>query len=182
MVGVEIVFRPLAHGDLPLLQRWRAEPHVARWWGDDYSIAEVEAEFGPVIDTTEPSEGHIVVCDGAPIGFVQRYLLSDYPDWIRTLEPAGDFSAAAGIDYLIGESTSIGRGIGTAVVAAYVASTFVRYPQARGIVTDVDQRNVASWRVLEKNGFVRVWAGQLDAKDPWDRTPCYVYALERGLR
>ena len=28
------VFRPMTAADLPLVRRWLAEPHVARWWGD----------------------------------------------------------------------------------------------------------------------------------------------------
>ena len=30
----DYVFRPMTTGDLPLVRRWLAEPHVLQWWGD----------------------------------------------------------------------------------------------------------------------------------------------------
>ncbi|HWB36124.1 MAG TPA: hypothetical protein VHA75_08875 [Rugosimonospora sp.] len=39
--------------------------------------------------------------------------------------------------------------------------------------------NVASWRALERAGFSRLWAGQLDSDDPADAGPAYVYAVDR---
>ena len=156
--------------------RWRAAPHVARWFGDDHSPAELEAEYGAAIDGREPTELFIVELGGAPIGFLQRYLLADHPEWITTLQPAGSFATAAGIDYLIGDRDRTGRGVGTAMIGAFVALTWDRYPGVDCIVTDVDQDNRASWRALERNGFDRVWSGVLGAGHP---SPCFVYALPR---
>ena len=32
----DYAFRPMTKGDLPLVRRWLAEPHVAQWWGDPH--------------------------------------------------------------------------------------------------------------------------------------------------
>ncbi|HEX3907325.1 MAG TPA: acetyltransferase [Mycobacteriales bacterium] len=37
----------------------------------------------------------------------------------------------------------------------------------------------ASWRILEKAGFSRIWSGELDSPDPSDEGPQHVYVLSR---
>jgi RimJ/RimL family protein N-acetyltransferase len=57
-----------------------------------------------------------------------------------------------GIDYAIGDPNWIGRGAGTMLIAALVAEARRHHPGA-GILTAPDVANIASGRVLEKNGF-----------------------------
>ena len=47
------------------------------------------------------------------------------------------------------------------------------------IVAAVQQGNRRSWRALEKAGFSRTWAGQLESDDPSDAGPSYVYVRAR---
>src|SRR5262249_51295034 len=37
------------------------------------------------------------------------------------------------------------------------------------------EANTASWRVLEKSGYARVWAARLASDDPTDAGPAFVY-------
>ncbi len=76
---MEITFEPLRREHLPLMQAWLSQAHVARWWGAPKTLAEVEAEYGPGIDGTEPTWHYIVSLDGRAIGMVQWYLWSSYP-------------------------------------------------------------------------------------------------------
>ena len=42
----QLSFRPMAREDLPLLQQWLEQPHVARWWDDASETTEaVEAKY-----------------------------------------------------------------------------------------------------------------------------------------
>jgi hypothetical protein len=41
------------------------------------------------------------------------------------------------------------------------------------------QANIASWRALERAGYVRVRAGMIDSDDPSDAGPAFVYACYR---
>ena len=42
----EYAFRPMTAADLPLIQRWLAQPHVAEWWGDPAkSLAEISGRM-----------------------------------------------------------------------------------------------------------------------------------------
>jgi aminoglycoside 6'-N-acetyltransferase len=61
-------FRPIARSDFAMLSGWLSQPHVARWWADDASPEGVEADYGAVIDGTEPREVFIARRDGSTIG------------------------------------------------------------------------------------------------------------------
>ena len=46
----EYAFRPMTAGDLPLVRRWLAEPHVVQWWGDppeQYELVSGDLESNP---------------------------------------------------------------------------------------------------------------------------------------
>ena len=60
-------FRPVTPADLPLLRRWREEPHVIRWWGPP----EVEPEEEKL---AEPRVAMwIVELAGRPFAYAQDY-------------------------------------------------------------------------------------------------------------
>jgi aminoglycoside 6'-N-acetyltransferase len=208
----DLVFRPLDRSDLPLLAEWLGRPHVAAWWREPSDRAAVEATYGPLIDGSDPTEGFIAVRDeqrheheqgqGQPLAFLQRYRLDDNPQWQRAIAVAlaegtpgvadagrgdpidvgVDVGTGAGIDYLIGDQTMTGRGLGRQMIAAFVDLTWDRYADITAVVVAVDQGNEASWRALEGAGFVRAWAGMLDSDDPGDQTPHYLYVRRRSPR
>lgn len=178
-----ITFRPLRRADLPLLRRWLTAPHVARWWGEPpVDDAATAAKYGPMIDGDDRPEMFVFTVDEQEAGVVQRYAIDDEPDWKDALAVAVDASGTAGIDYLIGEPDLVGRGIGPAMIATFVPLVWERYPACRAMVVDVDPANRPSWRALEKNGFRRIYDG--DLYDPEeDRTErAFVYRLDRPNR
>ena len=192
----EIAFRPLQRSDLPLLAQWLGRPHVERWWRALSDLEAVEAEYGPMIDGSDPTEGFIAVRNvegqgreqGRPaFAFLQRYRLDDDPDWQRAIALAlaeGDVQVVgprAGIDYLIGEQALIGRGLGRQMIAAFVDLAWKRYPDVTAVVVAVEQGNEASWRALEGADFVRTWAGVLSSDDPSDEGLSYVYVRRRAV-
>jgi aminoglycoside 6'-N-acetyltransferase len=176
---VDFRFRPLRREDFAMLSGWLAQPHVRRWWGDEHDLGSIEAGFGPAVDGRDPTEVFIVEQDGEPIGLIQRYLIDEDPEWKRSLEVADIPAAAAGIDYLIGEERLIGQGIGAGMIGRFVEGTWPRYPGVRAIAVAVQQENRRSWRVLEKTGFQRTWAGTIESDDPNDEGPSYVYVRHR---
>ena len=129
---------------------WLAEPHVSRWW---LAGSSVEREIEDLRQSTlgrQPVVALILVYDGEPIGWCQWYLCGDDPDWAQEI---GAGPGDIGMDYAIGSRGHIGRGIGVELVAALVKAIRDAHPDA-AIFADPDQRNAASRRVLEKNGFV----------------------------
>ena len=174
---IAIVFRPLQRADFALLARWLAEPHVAKWWQSPATAEYVEEHYGPRVDALEPTEVFVIEVDGMPGGIIQRYLLADYPGWASAI----GLVDAAGIDYLIGEVELTGKGLGTRAIGQFTARVWERYPHVTVVVAAPQQANVASWKALERAGFERTWAGQLDSDDPSDEGPSYVYSLQRPI-
>ncbi|HTW18681.1 MAG TPA: GNAT family N-acetyltransferase [Mycobacteriales bacterium] len=175
----DVGLRPMTRADFPLLLQWLQRPHVTEWWrGEPSDPAAVEARYGPCIDGTDPTELFVIEADHRPVGMIQRYLLADEPEWTAAFDGIVDVTNAAGIDYLIGEPDAVGRGLGTAAVTQFVSMVFEWRPVAAIVVT-VQQQNQPSWRVLERAGFSRIWAGELDSPDPSDSGPEYVYRRPR---
>jgi aminoglycoside 6'-N-acetyltransferase len=169
------VFRPLRSVDLPLVAHWQGRLHVARWWKEPADLASVTSRYLPTIDGRDPTEAFIIEFGGEPIGLIQRYLLADNPDWAGAM----GIDDGIGIDYFIGEQPMTGKGIGTRIIARFAEDTFVRFPAVPLVVAAPQQDNVASWRALEKAGFRRVAAKQLESDDPSDAGPAYIYVLRR---
>lgn len=173
-------FRPLARSDFHLLAGWLATPHVARWWADDPTPAALEADYGACIDGTEPAEVFIALHAGEPLGLVQRYALAAYPEYLEQLAPWLHVAAGAwSIDYLIGPEASVGRGLGTGMVAAFTTCLWADVPAASGIVVPVHADNRASWRTLERAGFRFVARADLEPDNPADSPDHRIYGLER---
>ena len=152
-----------------------------------------------MVDRSDPTEGFIAVGqghgqlregqpgEGQPFAFLQRYRLDDNLEWQRAIAVAlaqGDVQVSgrsAGIDYLIGDQTMTGLGLGRKMIAAFVDLLWDRYPDTTAVVVAVDQGNEASWRALEGAGFLRAWAGVLGSEDPSDEGPSYLYVRHRPV-
>jgi aminoglycoside 6'-N-acetyltransferase len=172
-----VTFRPCTPDDLPLLAGWLAQPHVARWWPEDAELAAVEARYLPCLDGRDPTELFVLEAAAAPVGLFQRYLVADNAEWAATLRGTGQpgVETAVGIDYLIGEPALTGQGLGTIAISAFTRLAFTRYPTAGRTAVAVSQDNVASWRALEKAGYLRCWEGELVSDDPSYEGPMYLY-------
>jgi len=174
----------MTRGDFPLLAVWLRTPHVEAWFpwehGEASPIEAVEAEYGPCIDRVDPTELFVVETEGRPVGFMQRYRISDNPSWAAALAVIGDTSAAVGFDYAIGSIDATGRGVGTAAIRELLADTFGRYPEVDSVIVAMQQANRPSWRTLERVGFERRWVGLLDSPDPSDAGPSLIYVIRRA--
>jgi aminoglycoside 6'-N-acetyltransferase len=171
-----LTFRPLGHDDLQMLAGWIAAEHVARWWGEPADLAAVEAKYGPRIGGQGVAVEFVIELDDRPIGLIQRYRMTDHPEW----DAAIGIPRAAGIDYLIGEPGLTGQGLGPAMIAAFVPGVFDAYPDLDVVVAAPQQANAASCRALEKSGFTLVHSGWLESDDPSDAGESHVYVRRRS--
>ena len=138
------------------------------------------ADFGPVLDGRDATEVELSCADGQLFGLLQRYTFADNPQYVAELAPVYPVpEGALSIDYLIGEASMRGRGAGAAMIAAFVAEGWVRYPEARDVVAPVAAGNVASWRALERAGFTRVAEGPLTPDNPIDPPDHVIYRIGR---
>jgi len=172
----EITFRPLTDADLPLFHRWLNEPGVVAWWeGRDVSWDAVVRDYGGG-NHARIHEYWLALMDGEPIGWIQCYRAWDAVDgetwyWRKHL----DLITTAGIDYLLGEATQRGRGVGPAMIRAFVRDVvFPNHPEWERAAAGPFAANTASVRALEKAGFRRV----ATLEDP--DGPCALMVIERA--
>ncbi len=171
-------FRHLRREDFPLLSRWFRQPHVEEWWRESHDLSSIEARYGPAVDGVDPTELFVVELDERAIGFLQWYRMIDNPSWLRSIAPAGVGEDAAGMDYLIGEATLLGKGLGPLMIRQFLDEVLPGCPGVHSVALSVGQGNRRSWRALEKLGFRRVWEGDLVSDDPSDEGPSFVYVLQ----
>jgi len=161
-------FEPLRQEHLAALARWLSAEHVAPWFGPPAG-----AEEDP-LGERDAVRRFVASLAGRPIGLIQIYRWSDFPD---NAAAVGGRSGEVGIDYLIGEAELIGRGVGPALIDAFLE----RYASGRGDVAgvrvDVSEANERSWRCLEKLGFRREREG---ITLPRQEGRHYVYVRDHG--
>lgn len=175
-----LTWRRVCEDDFPLLARWLARPHVARWWNHETEPEAVARDFGPAARGEEPSEDLLVLLDGEPVALVQRSRYADYPEYGTELRPWVEVpETAVSLDYLIGDPGRVGQGLGPRVIRALVAATWTDHPDAEAVIVPVNAANRASWRALEKAGFRRVGEAQLEPDNPVDDRAHYVYRVDR---
>jgi RimJ/RimL family protein N-acetyltransferase len=148
-----IGFRAMTRADLPDVVSWQARPHVSRWWQDEATdLARAEEHYGPALDAEDPTRMWVVEVNGRSVGMLQDYLIGDHPEFaLLTARPD-----AVGFDYLIGDPTWVGVGVGTRMLWTFLRDAVrPHYPRAREYFAAPDHRNGASLRVLDKLGFAR---------------------------
>ena len=161
MSALPLRFRPVRPDDLPLLHEWLQRPHVRRWWTDRDTYEAVAARYLPAIEGSDPTDLHLALLDERPIGFLQTYLVDDYPEHAANVGAGED---AAGVDLLLADEELTGRGIGSEMLRRYVEEIVFARPETRCCVADPEAENVASVRAFEKAGF-RVVREYVDPAD-----------------
>ena len=173
-------FRRVIRDDFALLACWLGEPHVARWWNHEFTAEAVKRDFGESADGNEPSEDHLALLGDRPVGLIQYSRLADYPQYRGELSPLIDVpDDAVSIDYLIGEPTLIGRGVGTAMIAAFVERIWRTDPAVESIIVPVNSANTASWHALLTVGFRVVGRGDIEPDNPIDDPLHEILRLDR---
>ncbi len=180
---MDVTFRTLTRDDFGLIGEWFAQPLIAWWWADDPDPNAIEAEYGPVVDGTDPTEVFIVDVGGRPVGLIQRYRFDDEPQYVEELRPAVDVpSRAMSIDYLLADAAPRGAGLGTTMVQSFVDRLWADHPACPCLIVPVHSDNRPSWRTLERCGFARIAECDLTPDHP-EHTPHHVvYRLERPMR
>jgi RimJ/RimL family protein N-acetyltransferase len=147
-----IFFRPLTRNDLLLMHGWLNTPHVLEWWDKPGpTLAEVEQKYLPRTDGSDPTEPYIIEYRARPIGYIQLYLIEDYPDYSQYV---GLDERAAGIDVFIGEIDHIHRGLGPALLKRFLRDFVFARPDVASCVIGPAISNMIAIRAYEKAGFV----------------------------
>jgi aminoglycoside 6'-N-acetyltransferase len=173
-------FRRVSRADFPLIAEWLAQPHIARWWNHEFTPEAVERDFGSSVDGAEPGEDYLALLDGRPAGLIQYSRYADYPEYLAELArltPVPEH--AVSIDYLIGDATLTGRGLGKAMITRFDERVWEASSVATCIVVPVNAANEASWRALLGAGFRIVARGEMEPDNPMDGREHLILRLDR---
>jgi RimJ/RimL family protein N-acetyltransferase len=154
---MQVEFRRMTDGDLPMLHGWLNDPDVAPWWPSEQITWDGLVEHHA---SKNSEEQYIVVLDGRDAGWMQTYPLDIDAGYQEACASVGVAADAGGVDYLLAAPADRGRGIGPVVIRRFVDDVvFGRHPwpQACAGPETVNRR---SWRALEKAGFR--FAGEID--------------------
>jgi RimJ/RimL family protein N-acetyltransferase len=147
----QVTFRPVTAADLPMLGAWMARPHWLEWWGEPETELEYIREMIEGRDDTEP---FIFAVDGVDLGYIQVWRLASNrvepwlteAPWVMWLP-----DNTVGVDLSIADPEMLSRGVGTAVLQAFVAR--LRGLGETEIMIDPDPANPRALRAYEKAGF-----------------------------
>jgi RimJ/RimL family protein N-acetyltransferase len=114
------------------------------------TFEETEAHYLPTIEGADPTQHYVALLDGEPVGMVQTYLVSDYPDYAALIEEG---EGTAGLDLFIGEEAQTGKGLGSEMIRRFVDEIVFARPETTACAADPNVRNMASLRAFEKAGF-----------------------------
>ncbi len=166
-----LTLRAMEIADLDLVAAWLDEPQVAQWYLTASTVEEEMDDLRRCLVGEEPTEVLVIADHDEPIGWCQWYLCREYPAHAEGIGAGPD---DIGIDYAIGDPARWGLGLGTALIDELVSS-IRRHHRRAGIVADPEASNVASRRVLEKNGF-ELLGVRLVASEP-SPAPMAIYRL-----
>jgi len=168
-----ISFRSLQFADLPQMHRWLNTDFVARWYGDRPSAQSIASNYAPKIRGEVPTRPFIIEQAGQPIGYIQAYRLSDWPDYRASV---GIDEDAAAIDLFIGESAYAHRGLGSAIIKKFTREIVFAQMNVRTCVIGPDENNRTAIRCYEKAGFKFLKKVHV----PGEAAPEHVMRIELG--
>lgn len=158
-------FEPLKSHHLPLLHKWMQEPHVAEWWGEGkaWSLEEIEKKYSSYIHGYKTVQGgrkpiypFLMHFQERPIGYIQMYNAFDFEREAFELKAVwsdANLSLAA-LDFYIGDSGSIGKGLGVESLKSFL-NVHV-FQQFDACLVDPDKRNKVAVKTYAKAGFSTV--------------------------
>ena len=170
---MDVRVRRLTDDDLQQLHAWLNEPGVVQWWeGDDVSWDNVVREYGSA--NTDPTEHWIASMGDRDIGWIQCWSGADETEECAPWLALGVEPTVAGIDYLVGDPSRRGTGVGSEMIRAFVTDVvFGLHPHWTQAAAAPYAANIASWRALEKAGFR--FAGIVED----DHGPCKLMVIDR---
>jgi RimJ/RimL family protein N-acetyltransferase len=136
------------------MHRWLATDHVSEWYPiDDIPkppLDLVHSHYLPMIRGEQRTHPYVILLSGAPIGFIQTYLIRDHPEYAQAVQVG---EGAAGVDLFIGEESAVHRGLGPKILRRFLREiVFVRLGPSACIIGPQPQ-NTSAIRAYEKTGF-----------------------------
>jgi hypothetical protein len=103
-----------------MLAEWLNRPHIAEWWADCKTLAEVREQYLPNVADHSTASPYIAYLESIPIGYIQSHVAIDTGDgwWPDEHDPG-----VRGIQFLA-DVDRLGRGLGTTMVREFIQFLF----------------------------------------------------------
>lgn len=147
----DITFRKLQEEDLQLMFKWLNTDFVIEWFGKkNHSYDEIIKKYMPYIREEIPTYSFIIVYKCKDIGYIQTYLIEDYPEYSQYVQ---EFEKAAGLDLFIGEKECIHIGLGKHIISKFLKEYVFPVNNAISCIIGPEPKNKAAITAYEKVGF-----------------------------
>ena len=158
----KISFRPLQREDLPRLYAWHLAPHVRQWWDAPASYDALVEQLKPRLSGQHPARPFVMLYDGQPIGYIQSYPISAWPEYYAGIQAGQD---AAGIDMFIGEPEYLHQGLGAPMLRQFLREIVFANAAYDSCLIGPDPANAAAIKAYEKAGFRHLKTVHIPALD-----------------
>ena len=122
---------------------------------------DVVEHYLPAIRGSDPTDLYVIEFDRRAAGFIETYLVSDYPEYEAAVGTGDD---VAGVDLFLADEAQTGKGVGSKALAEFVNDVVFARSTTNACIAGPDVDNAASIRAFEKAGFVAV----REFRDPHD--------------
>jgi RimJ/RimL family protein N-acetyltransferase len=150
--------RPAAASDAGRVALWMEQPHIQRWWHQDWSVERWAQEIAQ-----QASGEHSIPCvaavDAEDFGYVELYRVRH--DHLAEYYPSEEHDW--GVHLAIGDVTRVGRGLGRGLIRALADALLRADPACERVVAEPDVQNTPSVRAFAAAGFAQ--HGELQLPD-----------------
>lgn len=170
----KISFRKLEEKDLQMMYKWLNADFVIEWFGKGgCSFDEVSEKYLPSIKGEEPTFPFVIVYNNKDIGYIQTYMIEDYPEYSQYVEAD---ERAAGMDLFIGENEFIHRGLGKYILNKFLNEFVFVLNDAVSCIIGPEPKNKVAIGVYRKAGFKYLKTIQVPDEDE----PEYLMRLDKN--
>lgn len=169
-----ISFRKLEEKDLKMMHKWLNTDFVIEWFEKGGSTFEkISEKYLPRIKGEQPTFSFVILYKDIDIGYIQTYMINDYPDYSKYLNVDDD---AAGMDMFIGEKAFIHKGLGKIILSKFLNEYVFELNKASCCVIGPEPNNKVAIRAYEKAGFKYLKTIQVTDEDE----PEYLMRLNKN--
>lgn len=157
------------------MHKWYRTDFVNKWYDKEirnWTRKQIEDKYIPYIQREKPLDSYIILCDGVKIGYVQTYLLKDYPEYDQLVQ-AGE--GAAALDLFIGEKEYVHKGLGTLIITELLKNIIFANPSIKKCIIGPEPKNIAAIKAYRKVGFKYIKTIQV----PEEEEPEYIMEINR---
>lgn len=168
-MGDGLTFRSVRLSDVPVLQAWDREDHVAEATGDPiFNAFDWSDEIGKEVDWREMVIAE--TADRRPVGFVQMIDCREEETHYWGDGPENEW----GLDIWLGDKADIGQGYGRQIMT-YALSRCFDHHHAKTVLVDPLSNNQDAHRFYEALGFEFIGPRQFGPDH------CHIYAMTKSV-